>query len=71
MDRQKGQNQIRVQEVQSGRKACGQGRQNGQAGEYKVQKQARVKRAGLEKGECKKQENGKTLGAYLPGRIPS
>ena len=36
-------NQIRVQEVQSGRRACGQGRQNGQAGGYKVQKQARVK----------------------------
>ena len=30
-------------EVQSGRQACGQGRENGQAGRYKVQKQARVK----------------------------
>jgi hypothetical protein len=43
MDRKKGQIQIRVQEVQSGRQARGQGRQNGQAGGYKVQKQARVK----------------------------
>jgi hypothetical protein len=43
VDRQKGQNQIRVQEVQSGRQAHGQGRQNGQAAGYKVQKQARVK----------------------------
>jgi hypothetical protein len=37
----KGQNQFRVQEVQSGRQ--GQGRQNGQAGGYRVQKQAGVK----------------------------
>jgi hypothetical protein len=36
-------NQIRVQEVQSGRQAHGQGRENGQAGGYKVQKQAMVK----------------------------
>ena len=43
VDRQKGQNQIRVQEVQSDRKARGQGRQNGQAAGYRVQKQARVK----------------------------
>jgi hypothetical protein len=43
MDSQKCQNQIRVQEVQSGRQARGQGRQNGQAGRYKDQKQARVK----------------------------
>ena len=40
VDRQKGQNQIRLQ---SGRQARGQGRQNGQVGGYKVQKQARVK----------------------------
>ena len=43
VDRQKGQNQIRVQKVQSGRQACGQGRQKGHAGGYRVQKQARVK----------------------------
>jgi hypothetical protein len=35
VDRQKGQNQIRVQEVQSGRQV--------RSGRYKVQKQARVK----------------------------
>ena len=34
----KGQNQFRVQEVQSGRQARGQGRQNSQAGRYGVQK---------------------------------
>ena len=39
----KGKNQFRVQEVQSGRPARCQGRQNGQAGGYRVQKQARVK----------------------------
>ena len=43
VNRQKGKNQIRVQEVQSGRPAHGQGRQNGQADGYTVQKQARVK----------------------------
>ena len=43
VDRQKGQNQIRVQEVQRGRQAHGEDSQNGQAGGYKVQKQARVK----------------------------
>ena len=43
VDRQKGQNKIRVPEVQSGRQARGQGRQNGQAGGYRVQKQASVK----------------------------
>ena len=36
--------------------------QNGQAGKYKVQKQVRVKTGGLEKGECKKHENGKNAG---------
>ena len=61
-DRQKGPNQIRVQEVQSGRQARGQGRQNGQASGYKVQKQQGSKPGGLEKGECKKQENGKNAG---------
>ena len=51
VDRQNGQNQIRVQEVQSGRQACGQGRQNGQAGVYRVQKEARVKIGRTRKGE--------------------
>ena len=34
VDRQKGPNQIRVQEVQSGRQTRGQGRENSQAGGY-------------------------------------
>ena len=51
VDRQKGQNQIRVQEVKSGRQAHGQGRQKGQAGGYRVQKRQGSKPGGLEKGE--------------------
>ena len=54
VDRQKGQNQIRVQDVQSGRQARGQGRQNGQAGGYKVQKQARVKTRRIRKRRMQK-----------------
>jgi hypothetical protein len=47
-------NQIRIQEVRSGRQAHGQGRQTGQAGGYRVQKQARVKT-----GKTRKEENSK------------
>ena len=60
VDSQKGQNQIRVQEVQSGRQAHGQGRQNGQAGGNNVQKQARVKTGRTRKRRMQKageQEN--------------
>ena len=38
VDRQKGQNQFRVQEVPKGRHARRQGRQSGQAGGHGVQK---------------------------------
>ena len=55
----KGHNQIRVQEVLSGRQARGQGRQNGQACWYRVQNRQGSKPGGLEKGEKAKQENGK------------
>ena len=49
----KGQNQFRVEEVQSGRQACGQDMQNVQAGGYRVQKQG-SKPGGQEKGEKQK-----------------
>jgi hypothetical protein len=52
MDRQKGQNQIRVQEVQSGRQARGQGRQKWSG--RRVQKQARVKTGRTGKGRIAK-----------------
>ena len=58
----KGQNQIRVQEVQSGRQARGQGRQNGQAGGYRVQKQERVKTGRTRKRiNAKSRRTGKPL----------
>jgi hypothetical protein len=57
VDRQKGENQIRVQEIQSGYTGLWV-----RAGSYKVQKQARgSKQGGLEKGEMQKEsEWGKT-----------
>ena len=59
----KGQNQIRVQEVPKGRQVRGQGRQNGQAGWYRVhnnnQSKGQNQKPKLEKGEKAKQENGK------------
>jgi hypothetical protein len=62
VDRQKGQNQITVQEVQSGRQARGQGRQKGQAGGCKVQKQARVKtRRTRKRRNAKSRRTGKLL----------
>ena len=42
----KGQNQFRVQEVQSGRQARGQGRLNGKAGGYGVQKPGKGQKPG-------------------------
>ena len=65
VDMQKGQNQIRVQEVQSGRLTRGQGRQNGQAGVYKVQRQASVKTRRARKRRMQKageRENAGLLG---------
>ena len=56
----KGLNQFRVQE--SGRQARGQGRPNGQAGGYRVQKRARVKTGRTRKKRITKAGvRGKTL----------
>jgi hypothetical protein len=57
MDRQKGQNQIRVAD----RLVVKAGRMVRQAGTKSRNRQG-SKPGGLEKGECKKQENGKTSG---------
>ena len=58
-DRQKGQNQIRVQEVQSGRRSVTCSRQAEWSGTKSRNRQG-SKLGGLEKGDRKKQEDGIT-----------
>jgi hypothetical protein len=59
VDRQKIINKVRVQEVQSGRQARGQGGQYGQAGGFRVRAGKGQTQGDYQKRDKKKQEHGK------------